>query len=402
MTQAQSYDELRPLITLCKAGRLFDVQNWIANGKPVNLPSTHPKGGRTKGPLEIAIESGFHSLVQVLLEGGAETEDHRYSALVHVLSKKRLDLMELLVEHGADIQSIDMASVFESWAPEIMEFFVKHGADVETGNPLAYALEQRILTALGVYKRHKDRFLNFPEQLNIALRHHCGEGNLKWVSILLYAGADPYSKGQENSYSEPDPESFTTALELAARRGNIDVFKMKKMHLDPKHPESPKILYWAFLPEKSDLLEFLLAKGFDPRDQEDDGSSMLESLLVRMDWQPRKVYSFELERGIDTSGSREKIKKIHLLARHGAKWVPAHRSQINDVRRSLLKLSSDYTVEFIWIMSGYNACQPEHLEQLMNPPSIRAHVDKHLSRIIELINTLKAQVLVPGENWIIP
>jgi len=36
--RANDYDEIKPLIDLCKAGRLFDVQDWITDGKPINPP----------------------------------------------------------------------------------------------------------------------------------------------------------------------------------------------------------------------------------------------------------------------------------------------------------------------------------------------------------------------------
>ena len=32
------------------------------------------------------------------------------------------------------------------------------------------------------------------EQANIALRYHCKEGNVKWIALMLWAGADPYAK----------------------------------------------------------------------------------------------------------------------------------------------------------------------------------------------------------------
>lgn len=96
-----------------------------------------------------------------------------------------LDIIKLLVKHGADIHSIDMAWVFGSWDPKIIEYFIEQGADVETGSPLASALCWRIRTGLGVYKRHKNHFPSFQKQINIALRHHCKEGNLKWVSPML-------------------------------------------------------------------------------------------------------------------------------------------------------------------------------------------------------------------------
>lgn len=76
---------------------------------------------------------------------------------------------------------------------------------------------------------------------------------------------------------------------------------------------------------------------------------------------------------------------IHILAKHGAKWMPPDRYQINDARRSLLKMSVDYTVEFVWIMSKYNACRRENIEELIRTQAIRRHIAKHQSRINELL-----------------
>ena len=35
MQRAETYEEIKPLIDLCKAGKLFEVQEWIASGKTV-------------------------------------------------------------------------------------------------------------------------------------------------------------------------------------------------------------------------------------------------------------------------------------------------------------------------------------------------------------------------------
>ena len=55
-----------------------------------------------------AIELGFHSLVEVLLEGGAQIEEPQNSLLGLALEKRRLDLIELLVKYGADAKSFPM------------------------------------------------------------------------------------------------------------------------------------------------------------------------------------------------------------------------------------------------------------------------------------------------------
>ena len=140
MNRAQSREDIKPLIELCKHGRLFEVQEWIKAGKPVNPPPPPEKGARPRSPLQYAIDSGFHSLVQVLIEGGAEIESSwKYNALSHALRERRFDIVQLLVEHGADPKAVEMYYVFDTWQPEIMEYFIEHGADVESGSPLAQA-----------------------------------------------------------------------------------------------------------------------------------------------------------------------------------------------------------------------------------------------------------------------
>jgi ankyrin repeat protein len=127
--RAETYDEIKPLIEMCKNGRLFDVQDWIETDNPINSPPPPEKGARKKSPLQIAIDCGFHSLVQVLLEGGAEFQGDRYNGLEHALTQRKLDIIKLLVNHGADIHTVDMTWVFDAWDPKIIEYFIDQGAD---------------------------------------------------------------------------------------------------------------------------------------------------------------------------------------------------------------------------------------------------------------------------------
>jgi len=77
-----------------------------------------------------------------------------------------------------------------------------------------------------------------------------------------------------------------------------------------------------------------------------------------------------------------------MLTKHGAKWLPKERSEIGDARRSLLKMKPDYTVEFIWIMSKYNACKRENIEELIRTPSIRSLISQHLKMVDGLLKNL--------------
>lgn len=390
MKRAKDYNEIKPLVEFCKAGKLFDVQVWISEGKPVNPPIPESTRKRKKSPLQVAMEAGFHSLVQVLLEGGAAQKDALYSPLSHALSKRRLDLVELLVDHGADIHQVSMDDVFDTWDNEIVEYFIKKGADLETDDPLAYALCSRIRPALGILKRHEARFPSFHEQVNIAFRYHCKEGNLKWVSLTLWAGADPYARGPDIPGDKPDPDEDCRGLELAALYGHYEIFKLKNIHLDPDHKYASDLLRNVCHNNKADLLQMFLDKGYDPKNLEDHGSSLIESLLLSMGWDYDVFLSYRNNKNIDTSCSREKMKMLHMLVRKGAKWKPEGKDNISWIRRSLLKMKSDYIMEFVWIMSEYKACTRCDIEELMRTPSIRSLITSNMNRYHEMMEAFIA------------
>jgi len=390
MKTTESYDEIKPLNELCKAGKLFEVQDWLKDGRPVNVKQPE-KGNRRRSPLEIAIERGFHSLVQVLLEAGAVTADNRYNALEDAVDKKRLDIIKLLIVHGANLKSVDMFNVFLTWDPAIMEYFIEQGADVETGYPLACAFCERIRSALGVYNRHKDRFPSFKEQANIALRYHCKEGNLKWVSLMLWLGADPYAPGLEldDLFRELDPEEeIWCALEYAASHRNYEIFKLKQIKLDPQSRIATELLGSACFSKDSGFLKLLLENNFKPEECEEEGTFLIQRCLRSLEDFWDYMSGHGPARNLDTEKSREKMKMIHLLAKNGAKWKPQDKSIIKDARQALIKMLPDYTVQFIRIMAEYKASNRKCIEELIRTPSIKTVISEHRRKVQELLQEL--------------
>jgi len=388
--RASSYEEIEPLIGLCKGGKLFAVQEWIAAGSPVNLPLELEAKCRSKAPLYVAMKLGFHSLVEVLLDGGAIGDSNSWDSPIYTaLDMRRFDIVELIIEHGGyDPAKIDMKQVFDCWDPAIMEYFIERGAEVEKGNPLAYALSERIRTALRIYKQYQERFPSFKEQANLALRHHCAKGNLKWVSLMLWAGADPYAPGPseyDDEYLDDEPLS---ALGYAALNGHVDVFKLKAIRLDPFHPVIKEVLRYLHWDETGELMQELIKLGVNLNDEENGGSHALEYLLLTMGAPRFMSWGNGLQRSnIDSEESRAKLKMVHFLAKNGANWIPVNKYTIESARKSLLKLVPDYTVEFVWIMSKYKACAVEHLRELTRTPAIKTHIRLHSRRVTELLDS---------------
>ncbi len=206
-------NDAKELIRMCRAGRLYEIEKWIAEGKSVDI-SDAKKRGRQRGLLEIAVEVGFHSLVELIAKNET-SQSAKSSALYAAVSSRRLDLVELLLANGADIKAVRLADVLLTWEPKLIRLFLDHGADSLEGRPFAEAFGAKVRTALRPFldykQAHPELATQLREQLDCALRYFCGEGDLKWVSLLMWAGGDPRSRGPclRKEYTE-DPECYTS------------------------------------------------------------------------------------------------------------------------------------------------------------------------------------------------
>ena len=103
MNEMAVASEAKELLTLCRTGRLYDIEKWIAEGKPLEMPVS--RNARKKTLLEVAVETGFHSLVELIAKHD-NSQPSKNAALETAVSQSRLDLIELLVANGAEITSI--------------------------------------------------------------------------------------------------------------------------------------------------------------------------------------------------------------------------------------------------------------------------------------------------------
>src|SRR5262245_12981518 len=68
---ATSIQEIEELFRLCRNGRLYEIESWITDGRPLQVPpSAAPRTWRRRTALNIALETGQHSLCSLLLSNG--------------------------------------------------------------------------------------------------------------------------------------------------------------------------------------------------------------------------------------------------------------------------------------------------------------------------------------------
>ena len=395
--RATAVEDLEPLVAFCRTGRLFEVQEWIHAGRPIALPKGSRSTSAKRNPLRVAMDAGFHSLVQVLLEGGAPTREGNYQALDHAVELRRADLAALLVAHGADVNGVSMRFVIEMWQPEMVDLFLANVASLVRDNPIAWGLVHKIRPALGLLKRHAPEQAELLRQADLALRHHAAEGNGKWVALTLWAGADPLARGpsrlDETDTDDDDEDAgYLNAVELALMHGHLDILKQKKLRaaLEPGHRGSARLLEQACYAPDSQPLSLLLELGHSPGQLKCHGTMAITWLLHSMSWgfsfERTSVWSSpDSHPGIDSSYARERMKMLHMIVSKRAKWLPEDKAAIGDARRCFLKMAPPYALEFAWLMQHYKAARRRDVQELLRTPAMTRLLSKESDKAASIV-----------------
>ena len=393
MVNTTGTNDAKELLSLCRAGRLYDIEKWIAAGKPLEIPTA--RNARKKTLLQVAVETGFHSLVELIAKH-ERSQSSKNAALEDAVSLRRLDLIELLVANGAEITSVPLADVLLSWEPRIIHFFLDHGADPITGSPFAVAFGAKVRTALRPFlecrRAHPEMTTALQEQLDCALRHFCEKSELKWVNLLLWAGGDARSLGPslEKEYTN-DPECYTSGLREACYSGNIDV--IKKLKPEASRDNLSELLHCAAVSGQRDALRCLLEIGSNPNDKENGGSSALDTALWRLD-------TFDPHRsGLPRSryAVYKEMECIGELLAHGALWKP-DRSHLNWLRKTLLESQPEVTIELLQLFRKHNACPAEIVHKLLGTPRMKEHLASQSWQLSRLGLTLVSKRSLPGRR----
>jgi len=96
-------EDLKQLLIIIRSGRLFALQKWIADGKRLRDPKSSDY--RTD-VLREAVEVGFHSIVEVLLNAGGWSENDLTEGAELALENRRRDLAELFLSRGGKLNQI--------------------------------------------------------------------------------------------------------------------------------------------------------------------------------------------------------------------------------------------------------------------------------------------------------
>ena len=357
---ARESNPLAALCQLCQEGRLYEVEQWVTEGHPVSPGLLEGKVSPRRGsPLQIALKSGNHSLVQLLCQSGYDFEHESYSPLDIALRTRRRDLLDLLLDAGADPKAVDLDALFGTYDRGLLERFYSFGVDFSADHELAASLvySSRNKPLYGFVKRHHAVDASIEEELQVALNSSIREGRERSIALCLWAGADPRklsfdlaSIREKESYQEDDegePFNGWTSLEVAAMCGNLEL--LKRLGPDPQTDSIDELHRCA---RDYQVIEYLFSIAL-PKE-------VGQWLQGHLHWFPFSSSYMQAQSG-----------SLQIAFKAGMRWSTSSKDEIAGIRSSLLKAPNGEFVRVVREMTIGDRCSPEILKELARTSAFR-------------------------------
>jgi hypothetical protein len=361
----ESPEELIELHQLCRDGRLYEVERWIQSDRPLQF-SRGPTTGhrRVASALEVALNAGNHALVLLLLCNGYDPNLEMDSPLDQALRSRRWDLLEMLLEWGADPRRVCLSDLFDTYNSALYERFSRLGVNLtanhELAETLAYHTSNKPL--FGYARRNREHDPRMQQELNIALVHHADESNEKGIMLCLWAGADPHAPAMslrnrdvadEDDTEADETDRFLgfTAVYHACNRGDAEI--LQRLGPDPARDDFDDLYATA----RYSTIVKILARYALPGDV----GKILNSQLT---W---------ITPPFGRTPSLDAIEAVFAVA---GRWHTSTAYEIGSIRRSLLKLPNYTFVDAMKLLARNDHCALEILRQLGQTPSMRERMKK--------------------------
>jgi hypothetical protein len=276
------------------------------------------------------------------------------------LRARRWDLVDLLLDWGADPREVNLHDLCDTYRTELYERFLTLGVDLTRGHALAQALAEHTSNKplFGFAKRHRVRDPRVQLALNVALAEHVEDRNEKGINLCLWAGADPHAPAPDLRYAireddlDDDEGSEPTGLSavwIACVHGDSSIVAL--LGPDPARDEFDRLYSAA----GSASVVKLLAE----RQLPDDVGGVLVSQLSGLSYRSSHWSTLWVVQGIFEAGAR---------------WVRASADEIASLRRLLLRIPASAFIDVMKLLANRDYCSPDVLHELGRTPAMRARM----------------------------
>lgn len=348
--------EVEGLIELCQTGRIYAVERWIAQGRPIQAESyTLRERGFYGSPLTVAIQSHQNDLLMLLLCNGYQLNLEPEQPLDGALRERRWDLLELFLEWGADASRVDPESVLASYRTDLFERFWNAGVDYMRDDCLARYLAETTSNRplYGWVRRHQDA-PGMQRTLAMALVQAIWKRREKAVHLLRWAGADPHMKVPllewRTSSIPDDEEDLYSGVQMAVSEGGGKLLRI--MPVDAER----------------DDIEELWEEVRDP-----DAVDRLMAYQPPRDWSRPILHNIHwITNDLLTKNADETRWCLERIAHHGGRLTTVDKAEWGRLRKDIQRMSHPDARRWLlaWL-SNPRFCSPSLYDDLVRTPRMR-------------------------------
>lgn len=236
--------ELASLIHAISRGRLYDVEEWVRTGRPIQFKTPKVRPWTKQSPLEVAVRYGEHDAALLLLCNGYDPLRERVCPATLALRVNRRDILDLVLAWGADPKRIDAHEAVACHDVALLERLWRLRVDFTRGDALSHSVARATSNRqlYGFLKRHAHEDAGLQAELNRGLCRAVDrkDGNEKAVSFCVWAGADPWAFVPEGWDKQDERDAsdrwrlYRSAVGKAVSMGKGALLRVMKVA--PAHP----------------------------------------------------------------------------------------------------------------------------------------------------------------------
>jgi len=356
---------VRDLSTLIKTGRLFSLQAALAGGDVETLTEREWENLAVH-----AVGTGFYSIVEVLLSSRPWNPASLARALDRSVSDRRYDITELLLGSNASVSRVYTGDLFRTMDLNLITRFLRLGVDPAEQNAFASVLNAtRAKSLLGIYRSLREEFPVLDAQVSLALSEAVREKNLRWISLLRWAGADPFRPVPYDLDEKwRDNDLMTSAAERACWGDREEAFKLLK--IQPTSEQALELLRHAAYDANIEVVRYLLR--FVPKERVNETKRSSSAALEELVRQDHKDYGYE--RRTQKERQERTLECVRAMLDHGACWNPDD-SDLRYARRGLGSHDGKYVVRIIrLLLYTEGACDPVRVWEFCRTGTMQSRI----------------------------
>jgi hypothetical protein len=351
---ASTLEEIAELVELCSSGRLYEVERWIAAGKPIQAFDPVNQWRRPDTPARVAFLQQNYSLLLLLLVNGYRLPDDP-SLLGEVIEGKAWEYVGLLLAWGADRAAVAPEIVFGSYDGDLIEQFWSAGLRF-TPADMGRALATGNKPLCGFARRYRSRDERVQTALDLALGHAIEKQKARATALCLWAGANPHRRLKDlDSADEPptsyDDELIKSAVERAVHYAESAV--VARLKPNPSDDDFQRLYEWIEDPATIGVLAVIALPS--------DWSRVLVRHIQRFAW------------GFRTWQAKERLDQLFAL---GGSLTDLGKTKAKDLRREILKMPNSDFCQLMRLLGKPLHCSPAIYAELCASPRMRERLSE--------------------------